>query len=111
MVSGTLFPLVCEGMTGGQWLQPKGALLPLATPDNVTTPHAWGQTNMSCGVVLYRGAPSDFPYGVLCCTNTTVTFCVGMYSDLTLAASSGLVTSAPNSYALSVAATFKYSAG
>ena len=80
VVSGTLFPLVCESMTGGQWLQPNGA---------------WGQRNMSRGVELYRGAPSDFPHGVLCCTNTTVTFCVGMYSDLTLAASSGLPTSAP----------------
>ena len=110
VVSGTLFPLVCEGITGGQWLQPNGALFPLATPDNVTTPQAWGQRNMSRGVELYRGAPSDFPHDVLCCTNTTVTFCVGMYSDLTLAASSGLATSAPNSYALSVAATCKYSA-
>ena len=98
-------PLVCEGITGGQWYQPNGALFPLATPDPVTTPGGLGQRNVSVGVELYRGTPSVFPHGVQCCTNTTITLCVGMYTDLTLAASSGI--HGTTSYALSVAATCK----
>ena len=104
VVSGSLFPLVCEGITGGQWYQPNGALFPLATPDPVTTPGGLGQRNVSVGVELYRGTPYDFPHGVQCCTNTAITLCVGMYTDLTLAASSGLT---GRSYDLSVAATCK----
>ena len=107
VVSGSQFPLVCEGITGGQWYQPNGALFPLATPDPYTTPGGLGQRNVSVGVELYRGSPSDLPHGVQCCTNTTITLCVGMYTDLTLAASSGIATSTPTSYALSVAATCK----
>ena len=98
-------PLVCEGITGGQWYQPNGALFPLATPDPVTTPGGLGQRNVSVGVELYRGVPSVFPHGVQCCTNTTITLCVGMYTDFTLAASSGI--NGTTSYALSVAATCK----
>ena len=64
----------------------------------------YGQRNVSGGVELYRGTPSVFPHGVQCCTNTTITLCVGMYSDLTLAASVGLT---GTSYDLSVAATCK----
>ena len=104
--TATQKPLVCEGITGGQWYQPNGALFPLAT-DPITTSGGLGQRNVSRGVELYRGTPYDFPHGVQCCTNTTITLCVGMYSDLTLAASSGIATSAPTSYALSVAATCK----
>ena len=107
-VSSSLFPLVCQGITGGQWYQTNGALFPLATPDPVTTPGGLGQQNVPVGVELYRGTPYDFPHGVQCCTNTTITLCVGMYSDLTLAASSGIPTTDPTSYALSVAATCKY---
>ena len=104
---GVDFPLVCQGITGGQWYEPSGVLFPLAMPDmvNVTQPRGGlGQRNVSGGVELYRGTPSDFPHGVQCCTNTTITLCVGMYTDLTLAASSGLT---GTSYALSVAATCK----
>ena len=50
-------PLVCEGITSGQWYQPNGALFPLATPDPVTTPGGLGQQNVSVGVELYRGVP------------------------------------------------------
>ena len=82
---------------------------PCFTPDPVTTPGGLGQRNVSRGVELYRGTPYDFPHGVQCCTNTTTTLCVGMYSDLTLAASSGITTSTPTSYVLSVAATCMYS--
>ena len=108
-VSGSRFPLVCKDITGGQWYQPNGALFPLATPDPVTTPGGLGQRNESVGVELYRGTPSVFPHGVQCCTNTTNTLCVGMYSDLTLAADSSvnLSLSAGASYALSLAATCK----
>ena len=107
VISNPRYPLMCEGITGGQWYQPNGALFPLATLDPTTTPGGLGQRNVSQGVELYFGTPSVFPYGFQCCTNTTITLCVGMYSDLTLAASVGLVTSAPTSYALSVAATCK----
>ena len=106
VVSTALFPLVCEGITGGQWYQPDGTLFPLATPDNATTPQAWGQRNVSRGVELYRGIPSVFPHGVQCCTNTAITLCVGMYTDLTLAAAP-MVNLPPTSYALSVVATCK----
>ena len=102
--SAYMKPLVCEGITGGQWYQPNGALFPLATPDSVTM-GGLGQRNVSRGVELYRGTPSDFPHGVQCCTNTTITLCVGMYTDLTLAASSGI--NGTTSYNLSVAATCK----
>ena len=105
--SGQLLPLVCQGITGGQWYEPSGVLFPLAMPDmvNVTQPRGGlGQRNVSGGVELYRGTPSVFPHGVQCCTNTTITLCVGMYTDLTLANSSGLT---GTSYALSVAATCK----
>ena len=102
--SAYMKPLVCEGITGGQWYQPNGTLFPLATPDSVTM-GGLGQRNVSRGVELYRGTPSDFPHGVQCCTNTTITLCVGMYTDLTLAASSGI--NGTTSYNLSVAATCK----
>ena len=107
VVTTTLFPLVCEGITGGQWYQPNGALFPLATPDNTTIPQSWGQRNVSRGVELYRGTPYDFPHGVQCCTNTTITLCVGMYTDLTFAASSGIAASGNMGNTLSVAATCK----
>ena len=99
------FPLVCQGIAGGQWYEPNGVLFPLATPDPVNTPGGLGQRNVSARVELYRGTPSDFPHGVQCCTNTTITLCVGMYTDLTLAASTLSTTS--TSYMLSVAATCK----
>ena len=99
------FPLVCQGIAGGQWYEPNGVLFPLATADPVTTPGGLGQRNVSAGVELYRGTPSDFPHGVQCCTNTTITLCVGMYSDLTLANSTLSTTS--TRYMLSVAATCK----
>ena len=102
--SAYMKPLVCEGITGGQWYQPNGALFPLATPDSVTM-GGLGQRNVSRGVELYRGTPSDFPHGVQCCTNTTITLCVGMYTDLTLANASGII--GTTSYNLSVAATCK----
>ena len=105
---GTQYPLVCQGITGGQWYQPNGVLFPLATPDPVSTPGGYGQRNVSRGVELYRGTPSVFPHGFQCCTNATVTLCVGMYSDLTLAASVNLPKSNGYNYALSVAATCKY---
>ena len=98
-----LYPLVCQGITGGQWYDPSGVLFRLATPDPVTM-GGYGQRNVSGGVELYRATPSDFPHGVQCCTNTTITLCVGMYSDLPLAASVGLT---GTNYALSVAATCK----
>ena len=101
------YPLVCQGITGGQWYEPSRVLFPLATPDPVSTPGGLGQRNGSGGVELYRGTPSVFPHGVQCCTNTTITLCVGMYSDLTLAASVNLTTSNGYNYALSVAATCK----
>ena len=110
--NGTLYPLVCQGITGGQWYEPSGVLFPLAMPDNetVTLPRGGlGQRNVSGGVELYRGTPSVFPHGVQCCTNTTITLCVGMYSDLTLALSPSLSLPTSNgySYGLSVAATCK----
>ncbi|KAL5479762.1 hypothetical protein EMCRGX_G023335 [Ephydatia muelleri] len=104
--NGTQYPLVCQGITGGQWYQPNGVLFPLATPDPVSTLGGYGQRNVSGRVELYRGTPSVFPHGVQCCTNTTVTLCVGMYSDLTQAASVNLPTSNGYNYALSVAATY-----
>ena len=104
------YPLVCQGITGGQWYEPSGVLFPLAMPDmvNVTLPRGGlGQRNVSGGVELYRGTPSVFPHGVQCCTNTTITLCVGMYSDLKLAASVSLATLNGYNYGLSVAATCK----
>ena len=100
--NGTLYPLVCQGITGGQWYEPWGVLFPLATPDPVSTPGGLGQRNVSGGVELYRGTPSVFPHGVECCTNTTITLCVGMYSDLTLQALANLATSNGYNYGLSV---------
>ena len=100
-ISGSQFPLMCQGIAGGQWYQPNGVLYPLP----IATPGGYGQRNVSAGVELYSGTPSDFPHGVQCCTNTSITLCVGMYTDLTLASSVNL--SATN-YALSVAATCKY---
>eukprot|EP00731_Ephydatia_muelleri_P019051 Em0011g1091a len=81
------YPLVCQGSTGGQW---------------------FGSRNVSGGVELYRGTPPVFPHGVQCCTNTTITLCVGKYSDLTLAQSPSvsLPTANGNNYGLSVAATY-----
>ena len=101
-------PLVCQGIAGGQWYEPNGDIFPLATPDPVTTPGGLGQLNVSAGVELYGGTPDNFPYGVQCCTNTTITFCAGIYSDLTYAASVNLSTLNPANYSLSVAATCKY---
>ena len=101
------YPLVCQGIAGGQWYEPNGGLYPLATPDPTTTPGGLGQRNVSAGVELYRGTPGVFPHGVQCCTNTTITLCVGMYTDLTLANSVSLSTAAYTNYALSVAATCK----
>eukprot|EP00731_Ephydatia_muelleri_P019106 Em0011g1146a len=105
------YPLVCQGITGGQWYEPSGVLFPLAMPDmvNVTLPRGGlGQRNVSGGVELYRGTPPVFPHGVQCCTNTSITLCAGMYSDLTLAqsASVSLPTSNGYNYGLSVAATY-----
>ena len=109
---GTLYPLVCQGITGGQWYEPSGVLFPLAMPDmvNVTLPRGGlGQRNVSGGVELYRATAPVFPHGVQCCTNTTITLCVGMYTDLTLAQSPSvsLPTSNGYNYGLSVAATCK----
>eukprot|EP00731_Ephydatia_muelleri_P019006 Em0011g1046a len=104
--SSRQYPLLCQRITGGQWYDPSGVLFPLATPDPVSTPGGLGQRNVSGGVELYRGTPSVFPHGVQCCTNTTITLCVGMYSDLTLAASVNLATFNANNYGLSVAATY-----
>ena len=93
-------PLVCQGITGGQWYDPNRALYPTVN----TTGSLYGQLNVSAGVQLYRGSAYDFPHGVQCCTNTTITLCIGLYADLTQAAAAGL----PGpSYALSVAATCK----
>ena len=100
-------PLVCQEITGGQWYDPSGVLFPLATPDPVSTPGGLGQRNVSGGVELYHGTPSVFPHGVQCCTNTTITLCVGMYTDLTLANATNLATSNGYNYGLSVAATCK----
>ena len=105
--NGKQLPLVCQGITSGQWYEPNGVLFPLATPDPVSTPGGLGQRNGSGGVDLYRGGPAVFPHGVQCCTNTTITLCVGMYSDLTLAASVNLTTQNGINYGLSVAATCK----
>ncbi|KAL5486605.1 hypothetical protein EMCRGX_G019107 [Ephydatia muelleri] len=96
------YPLVCQGNTGGQRYEPSGVLFPLAIPDPVSTPGGLGQRNVSGGVELYRGTPTVFPHGVQCCTNTTITLCVGMYSDLTLA----IYLAMSNNYGLSVAATY-----
>ena len=103
------YPLVCQGITGGQWYEPSGVLFPLATPDPVSTPGGLGQRNVSGGVELYRGTPFVFPHGVQCCTNTTITLCVGMYSDPALAQSPSVNLAALNgyNYGLSVAATCK----
>ena len=104
------YPLVCQGITGGQWYEQSGVQFPLAMPDmvNVTLPRGGlGQRNVSGGVELYRGTPSVFPHGVQCCTNATITLCVGMYSDLTLANTTNLATSNGYNYGLSVAATCK----
>ena len=101
IVPGPLYPLVCQGITGGQWYEPNGTLYPAALP--ITTPGGYGQLNGS----LYRATPSVFPHGVQCCTNTTVTLCVAMYSDLNLAASVSLPNTS-TSYILSVAATCKW---
>ena len=95
-----LYPLVCQGIEEGQWHEPNGTLYPAALP--LTTPGGYGQLNGS----LYCGA-SDFPHGVQCCTNTTITLCVGMYSDLALAASISLSNTSTANYNLSVAATCK----
>ncbi|KAL5479268.1 hypothetical protein EMCRGX_G022767 [Ephydatia muelleri] len=100
-------PLVCQGIAGGQCYEPNGALYPLATPDPVLySTGDYGQRNESAGVELYRGTPVVFPHRVQCCTNTTITFCVGLYTDLTLANSVDLSTAAYANYTLSVAATF-----
>ena len=98
---GPLYPLVCQGIAGGQWYEPNGVLHPAALP--ITTPGGYGQLHGS----LYRGTPYVFPPGVQCCTNTTITLCVGMYTDMILADSLGISTAAPINYALSVAATCK----
>lgn len=100
-------PLVCEAITGGQWHQPNGVLFPLATPDPVSTPGGLGQRNVSTGVELYRGTPSEFPHGVQCCSNNISTLCVGLYTDFNLAAATNLSISNGYSYALSVAAACK----
>eukprot|EP00731_Ephydatia_muelleri_P018910 Em0011g950a len=100
------YPLVCQRITGGQWYEPSGVLFPLATPDPVSTPGGLGQRNGSGGVELYRGTPPVFPHGVQCCTNTTITLCVGMYTDLTLANATYLAISNGYNYGLSVAATY-----
>ena len=104
--SAIQFPLLCQGITGGQWYQPNGVLFPLATIP-ISSPGGYGQRNVSGGVELYKGSPSVFPHGVQCCTNTTITLCVGMYTDLTNAAAVNLATVDPTRYALSVAATCK----
>ena len=101
------YPLVCQGITGGQWYEPSGFLFPLARSDPVSTPGGLGQRNVSGGVELYRGTPPVFPHGVQCCTNTTITLCVGMYSDPALANTTNLATSNGYNYGLSVAATCK----
>ena len=100
-------PLVCQGIAGGQWYQPNRVQHPLAIPDPANTPGGYGQRSVLGGVELYSGTPAVFPHGVQCCTNSSITLCVGMYTDLTSAATSGIAATAPASYALSVAATCK----
>ena len=101
---GLQYPLVCQG---GQWYDAKGDQFKEATPDPVTTPEGLGQRNVSGRVELYCGTPPVFPHGVQCCTNTIITLCIGMYTDLTYAASVSLATLNHVNYALSVAATCK----
>ena len=105
--NGPQYPLVCQGITRGQWYEPSGVLFPLATPDPVSTPGGLGQRNVSGGVELYRGTPPVFPHGVQCCTNTTITLCVGMYSDPALAIDTKLATQNGYNNALSVGANRK----
>ena len=97
-LNGTQYPLVCQGITGGQWYQPNGVPYPQTMPDmvNVTLPcGGLGQRTVSRRVELYRGTPSVFPHGVQCCTNTSFTLCVGMYIDLMLAQAVSLTTTNP----------------
>ena len=98
--SGGRYPMVCQGIAGGQWYDPNGVLYPTADP-NING--GYGQLNGT----LYRGSPVTFPgYGAQCCTNTSITLCVGLYADLVLAAAAPLPTTS-TSYMLSVAATCK----
>ena len=99
---GPLYPLLCQGIAGGQWYEPNGILYPA-----VNNTGGYGQLIVSEGVELYRGTPDVLAHGVQCCTNTTITLCVAMYSDLTLAVSVSLYNTSTASYALSVAATCK----
>ena len=99
-----LYPLVCQGIAGGQWYDPNGVLY--QTESAASTPEG-SQLNISQGVELFRGVARYFPHGVQCCTNTTTTLCVGMYTDPIFAAIN-LATGNPISFALSVAATCKY---
>lgn len=80
--NGTQYPIVCKGITGGQWYQPNGALFPLVTNATSIVENI-SQYNASGGVQLYNGNPPSFPRGVQCCTNTTTTLCVGIYSNIT----------------------------
>ena len=104
MEPGPLYPLVCQGIEEGQWYEPNGILYPA-----VNNTGGYGQLIVSEGVELYRGTPDVLPHGVQCCTNTTITLCVGMYSDLTLATSKpvDLYNTNNANYYLSVAATCK----
>ena len=78
---------ILREIEGGQWYEPSGVLFPLAMPDMVNI---------------------TLPRGVQCCTNSTITLCVGMYTDLTQADSpANLTMTNPISYALSAEATCK----
>ena len=92
--NGSQYPLVCEGIKGGQWYQPNGTQFPLITKNALG---GLGQRNVSGKVELFSGNTTFFPHGVQCCTNTTTTLCVGMYTP---------VVNSTND-ALSVAATCK----
>ena len=78
--NGPYYPLVCEGIKGGQWYQPNGTQFPLITTNATSTLGGLGQRNVSGSVELYSGNTTFFPHGVQCCTNTTTTLCVGVYT-------------------------------
>ena len=96
----TQHPLVCQGITGGQWYEPSGVLFPLAMPDmvNVTLPRGGlGQQNVSRSSAVSCNSSCLLIWCSMCCTNTTITRCVGMYTDLINAAAVNLATASDRS--------------
>eukprot|EP00731_Ephydatia_muelleri_P019086 Em0011g1126a len=65
------YPLVCQGITGGQWYELSGVLFPLATPDPVSTPG--DGPNITGGVQFQLLTPTnvDPPVFQLTCTSTS----------------------------------------